>query len=750
MADQPPPHMMPQGLPAAGQAAALAYTNAQLLPPPPIGDAAEAPQVMLPVGKPRTFIEMYQDGQRDPCQGRYAQIMARFNPEVQEPVATNTLWEQALGTPPHVPQAYLCCALSRRGVRIHCLHMPSRFVGALDGRVTPWDGNAFAFLGDVVQGLATTVIFPPNAFNVTGNVRVLSQEVILEAYQNDPVRQEPLPPVEADAPNGQLTYTRMLMYLPPRYTPYFLDAGGYTVRQVWETMIPLLQANDDLVNCRPLLDWLRVTSHYVPPLNGQQNLGPPATAINIITPLADATLLEHRALALAAALPGRGQMGATMETALLSLAQSVVAQTNDARIAREANAAAQEQPALPSAKYKNTIGILLEYLQIQDERNLPQLWHQWANSDKKQEHTILKELLDACARLPTSFSTQTPVITPKLLQDLRSFTFFADTQDDIKTGLQPFIIADGSEEHRRANLELARQYGLLQDSYTGITLSDLQALEAKEVKSIPMTYFDLEKTLGMFGNLLQVVLGVTHPLTASYRLYWDQLTKSMRNDLQVVIDTTGRVKPAHILRSIQLLCHRWFAHKRARIQPKDPDFVDILDQIYLQSYILPHLPSSLYRLAYPTPITTRSSTPGSVLSGNILTTITPGSTTSGSADQSVVSALTIGTRQTTPTLRTSTSGRGSYQANLTPDATLIQLVPGNVRLRDLMANATAPQADDGTPICLSYHLRSGCWSNCARHASHKVLSAPEKQRLAEFSLAQLPKVQPTKAAPTAP
>jgi len=75
--------------------------------------------------------------------------------------------------------------------------------------------------------------------------------------------------------------------------------------------------------------------------------------MNLITPLADATLLEHRAIALSAALPGKGQMGATMETALLSLAQSVVAQTNDARLAREANAAAQEQPALPSTSHPN-------------------------------------------------------------------------------------------------------------------------------------------------------------------------------------------------------------------------------------------------------------------------------------------------------------------------------------------------------------------------------------------------------------
>jgi hypothetical protein len=441
--------------------------------------------------------------------------------------------------------------------------MPSRFIGSLDGRVTPWDGMSFAFLGDVVHGLTTTVMFPQNAFNVTGSVRVLPLERILEAFQQDPTQQDPLRPVEADEAEGQLAYARMLMYLPIRYTPYFLDAGGYTVRQTWELLIPLLQANDDLQNFRPLVDWLRIALYYLPPNNGQPNLAPPAVAVNLVTPIADATLLEHRATALSLALPGRAQMGATMETALLTLAQSVMAQTNDARIAREANAAAQEQPVLPSAKYRNTIGILLEYLKVLDEVNLPQLWHQWANSNKKQEHTILKELLDASARQPNTFPTMMPVIMPKLLQDLRNFTFLVDSPDDLKTGLQPFIIADGSEEHCRANLELARQYGLVQEGATGVTLSDLQALEAKEVKSIPLTYFDLEKTLGMFGNLLQVVLGGDHPLTINYRAFWELLTRSMRNDLQLMIDTTGKIKPAHILRSVQLICHRWFAHKRA-------------------------------------------------------------------------------------------------------------------------------------------------------------------------------------------
>ncbi len=98
--------------------------------------------------------------------------------------------------------------------------------------------------------------------------------------------------------------------------------------------------------------------------------------------------------------------------------------------------------------------------------------------------------------------------------------------------------------------------------------ADLQALEAKEVRSVPLNYFELEKTLGMFGNFLGVTLGSGHPLTTAYRLFWDGLSKGLRNELQMILDhTTARIKPAHVLRSIQLMCYSWFHHRKVRLQP---------------------------------------------------------------------------------------------------------------------------------------------------------------------------------------
>jgi hypothetical protein len=60
----------------------------------------------------------------------------------------------------------------------------------------------------------------------------------------------------------------------------------------------------------------------------------------------------------------------------------------------------------------------------------------------------------------------------------------AETVDNLKIGLQLFIIADGSAKHRQANLELARTYGLLNSGKQSLLLADLEALKSKEVHTI--------------------------------------------------------------------------------------------------------------------------------------------------------------------------------------------------------------------------------------------------------------------------
>lgn len=66
---------------------------------------------------------------------------------------------------------------------------------------------------------------------------------------------------------------------------------------------------------------------------------------------------------------------------------------NENRVAREQKAASALTPKLPLDKFTITLSILQDFLEIEDKRQLPQLWHQWANCTKHQEFNVLSDLL---------------------------------------------------------------------------------------------------------------------------------------------------------------------------------------------------------------------------------------------------------------------------------------------------------------------------------------------------------------------
>jgi hypothetical protein len=108
-------------------------------------------------------------------------------------------------------------------------------------------------------------------------------------------------------------------------------------------------------------------------------------------------------------------------------------------------------------------------------------------------------------------------VTVRLFQELLTFSFVGQSIDDIKAGLHPFIITNGNAEHRQTNVEVARLYELLNTGDATCTLADLESLNGKEVRSIPLNYWELEKALDMFGNLIGAVFGTLHP--APYETY---------------------------------------------------------------------------------------------------------------------------------------------------------------------------------------------------------------------------------------
>jgi hypothetical protein len=57
-----------------------------------------------------------------------------------------------------------------------------------------------------------------------------------------------------------------------------------------------------------------------------------------------------------------------------------------------------------------------------------------------------------------------------------------------------------------------------------------------------------------------------------------------------------------------------------------------------------------------------------------------------------------------------------------------------------MGDTVPPNTDAGKPICLSYHVNGGCYSNCRRRNNHgRVLTLAENQRLENYIADRLAK-----------
>jgi len=262
----------------------------------------------------------------------------------------------------------------------------------------------------------------------------------------------------------------------------------------------------------------------------------------------------------------------------------------------------RDQPTTPAVKFDMLFNSLLNMLNITSEQELPDLWFHFAASKKKQEFGTIRNSLENYARSDHSFGPFAPIPTPKLMSDLSSITFVGDHPDDTKTGIQPFMAMDGAEEFRAAAQELARNYTMLAEGDVSITFADLENFKLpKDVKGHPTTYFELERSLIIFGNLLGAVLGNNHPLTSAYRRFWKTAQEEFKSRLYHEIDTRRVIKPVHILRSIQLIVFNWFTSKKLHRTPAEPQFHDILDRISMYMYTNPILPPNLYQLIAPRP-----------------------------------------------------------------------------------------------------------------------------------------------------
>ncbi len=113
--------------------------------------AAQNLTLALPGTQVCTFAQLYDDASKDPFKRNYERIMERFDPDRNDAVRSDVLFQQAVSLGGTTLRAYLCCGITLNVPKIYCVHMPTKFVAAMDGTATPWDDHSFAFLGDLVR-----------------------------------------------------------------------------------------------------------------------------------------------------------------------------------------------------------------------------------------------------------------------------------------------------------------------------------------------------------------------------------------------------------------------------------------------------------------------------------------------------------------------------------------------------------------------------------------------------------------------
>ena len=466
-----------------------------------------------------TYAQWYSESSNDPHRDNYTPVLQAFaaGAGVNINVQPAELLEQVLGNTQGA-QAFVVLATTMNGNRVFVIHRLSHYLQQLGGLGTPWDGLVFATKGDITHGMVHIVQFPVEAFHQTVDVTVATVQAVTDALTQAPLVQH-LGPHAVGDPDTELVRTRNVMYLPARYASLLMASQGVTPRQAWEILVPQMQQEGTLIKCQVLVDWLGVALMLRPNNGAPANLRLASAGV-----AGDDDLAKHRKAILSRDLPGRYQQ-VGLEAAIWQLAHGVAQGTQETREHRLAQDEERSKPKLPSQRWPATLRILMEYLNISSEADLPGLWHALAQTDKKFYARVMQDQAEEHTRSADRYVPHAAVISVQLGQDLVNFKFAGTNPDNINCGLQPFAVAFESDSQREATLETAKTYSLLAEGSVGVDLADLEALKAKDIRNLPTTFFMLELCLGSFGNLLNMVLGVEHKLTTAYKAFWELLTR---------------------------------------------------------------------------------------------------------------------------------------------------------------------------------------------------------------------------------
>jgi hypothetical protein len=180
------------------------------------------PGLAIPPPKITSFRDWYAIAMNDMFPGRdYTSIMAQFN---DEPTLNDAaeLHELATGFETKVSVYIgLFADVQHEEGRTMCLHGLRKYSRQVL-QTSPWDGQVFGYVQDIVAGSIQSVAFTDALFEPTRgttNTRVRGTAKAIDQSLAANPTEELLPVVAAAEPGSVSSVTRHMMLLPPRYAP---------------------------------------------------------------------------------------------------------------------------------------------------------------------------------------------------------------------------------------------------------------------------------------------------------------------------------------------------------------------------------------------------------------------------------------------------------------------------------------------------------------------------------------------------
>lgn len=663
---------------------------------------------------PVTFTELFQQFP-DAYNGMYHGFLNEYHDENKTPDQLLRLSTTNFPTD-RVPSVFIFQDNQRKIRSVHHMHLITPLIGQPAGE---WNDVCIGFVSDMHNGHITTLRLPNNMFTMSPPALVpttATMQAQLAANHNDMI-----PPLDPGDDIEEIMSRRMIP-VPHAYIQHFLFRT-LTPPEAWNQVGLQIIADGRENDCQILLNFLRMTAVNT---RGQLRNDPVllpqiATIIDVHPPVGDANFYAHLTYKLRSLLPA-GVMAPTPNAIIQQVVhgQNMIRQTlQEAAIETRAARLQEHETATAPKTFSEAFPANASKIRAlcnagNDDDMLPEFWKQLArvNGKKTIGFNLFQELVTARALEPDSAHVQ-PIVSAALYEQVSKFRIGSNDQEDLKSGVSPFLMCPIGYHRADAQRQLNDQYVMVNDGNAPTLADTRQILPA--TYNIPTNIYVLVDFIGSYSVIIDVLLGVDHPLATRLRQhhqYWDMHKSTVVNAL---MPEAHGIAVLHTLRYLQIECLSYFSAKMYSLPASAPDFQFLERTIRNRTFgSLPPMPAEYY---YSQAAQQQKTPPPSgAASSATAPTAAPTSNTRTRGERTAGAQVTAPTDATVPT----------WLERFSADKKSIQTLK-------LDGAGKLPKIRDGSStICLSYHLRGQCFDNCGSKSTHRKLTAEEHATFQQF------------------